>query len=551
MKQQRRMFGAAVLIVTLMVCLETVACRLPVPFDSAFECAELVVQGDVVEMWDPFEKDSRKVFSRHRCYRLKVQKCCKGGLEPGAEVLFWDRHFGSTASYGIRSKGEYIIYLQPASLSEYEAKFVNPDGGSFYRPTRVRFSGGPTADSFARELRLIDLVVENPPADKRKAYRQLLENDSDAVFLSYIVKDWPRPCTNEDLALFKEKVMAGKGKELYVRRMLGELLNHPGALTDADVAVLLQKGGIDTFDSLRPLITDRNIGALRALLFDFLRDTGAAGPFRQLIEKLSALDPDYFRERLVASHDFPLWKLIPCLKALDMNGSDLGMADFPEEVLSVRHNQLYEISKILEGDLFWVSYPLRYPSNCKGMREALPLLEPVLKQKDSPVRRACVALFRTYGVPLESTGGIYVPHYSGAPASCPVKLEIRMERSTYKLGEEIKFILKESATVDDINFCFEGKALTTLHFEGHWHSPEFLDQKVWDNVAVSREQFSVLKKGISQERELKLFRSIDRPGTYRIELKKCYLHDGGEHGLDAWTGVVSADNELVFTVEGP
>lgn len=540
-------------LAALMVCVDSVASRLPTPFDRAFESAELVLQGDVVELWNPFEKETKNQFGRNCCYRMKVGKCFKGGLKPGTKVVFWDRHAGSTASFGLYAKGEYIVYLSPANLSAYEAKILNPDGGAFYRPIRVRSKGRATADSFARELRLLNLFVEHPPSDKRKAYRQLLENDSDPAFLAYIVKEWPRPCTKEDLALFKKKVMASKGKGLHVQRMLGELLKHPDSLTGSEVAELLLKGGANNFYSLRPLITDRNIGALRALLFDFLRDTGAAGPYKQLIETLVELDPDYFKERFLASHDFPLWKLLPCLKALDMNGSDLGMADFPEEVFSVSHNRLLGISYILAGNLFYVSFPLCHPNtrHCVDFKAALPLLEPLLKEKDSPKRRACVALFRTYGVPVKRTGGMYVPHYSEAPASCPVKLELRMERTTYKLGEEVEFVLKETATMEDVDFSFEGKLLPTLHFVGHWHSPKSLNQNVWDDVALPRDRFTLLEKGAARKRELKLFRKIDRPGTYRITLKKCYLHDGGEHGLDAWTGMATAENELVFTVEEP
>lgn len=525
-------------------------------FDRALMDADLVLQGEVVEMWDPFDKDKQKAFIRHSSYRFRVQKCYKGGLKSGAEVHFWDPHFNSTASYGIRSKGQYIVYLKPAKLSEYESGYVNPEKRKFYKPIRVRqnretYAGSKSVEYYTRELRLLDFFVENPPADKRKAYQKMLRNDTDPFFLSYIIKDWPRPCTEEDIALFKRSVLSSDGNELYVRRMLGELVKHPEVLTDSDVVVLLQKGGVDVFPSLRALITDDNVKDVQALLFGFLRDVNAGGTYRQLIETLAALSPDYFKERLVAFHDFPLWKLLPCLKALDLNGSDLGMADFPEEIFSVRHNTLFSIAKILEGDLFWVSFPLRYPSNCADFKAALPLLEPMLKEKDSPVRRACVALFRTYGVPVGKADGIYTAKYTDAPAPCPIKLELRMKRTTFKLGEEIEFILKETAAVDGGGFCFEGKALTTLHFEGHWDSPESLGQQMWDNVEQPDASFVILEKGMSREEGLKLFRKIDRPGSYRIELKKCYLHDGGEHGLDAWTGMAFAENELVFTVTEP
>lgn len=527
-------------------------------FDQALKEAELVLQGEVVEMWDPFDKDNRKEFSRQRSYRFRVQKCYKGGLKLGEEVPFWDPHFSSTASYGIRSKGQYIVYLKPSKLSEYESGYVNPEKRKFYKPIRVRrnngaaFAGSKTVEYYPRELRLLDFFVENPPADKRKAYQKLLINDSDPAFLSYLVKDWPQPCNEEDIVLFKSKVLAASdwGKS-YVHRLLSELVKHPDALTNSDVVVLLQKGGADIFPSLRLLITDDNIKEVQALLFDFLQDAGAGGTYRQLLGTLAALSPDYFKDRLVESHDFPLWKLLPCLKALDLNGSDLGRPDFPEKVFAAHHNTLHSISKILEGDLFWLSFPLLYPSNCADFKTALPLLAPMLEEKDSPVRRACVALFRTYGVHLKRVAGTYSAEYTDAPAPCPVKLELRMERTTFKLGEEVGFILKETATADGSSFCFKGKPLTTLHFEGHWHSPESLGQQVWDNVEQPEASFVILEKGMSREEGLKLFRKIDRPGTYRIELKKCYLHDGGEHGFDAWTGMAFAENELVFTVTEP
>lgn len=62
------------------------------PLDHELNQAELIVQGDIVESWNPFENDKSGNIFRERAYRMVVEKCFKGALSLGAEVFFWDPH---------------------------------------------------------------------------------------------------------------------------------------------------------------------------------------------------------------------------------------------------------------------------------------------------------------------------------------------------------------------------------------------------------------------------------------------------------------------------
>ncbi|MDF7809517.1 hypothetical protein P4E94_18920 [Pontiellaceae bacterium B12219] len=526
------------------------------PFDRALEQAELVVQGEVVDAWNALGGEELDHFPKERAYRMVVNKCFKGALKAGDEVYFWDPHYRSTASYGVRRLGEYICYLVPAKMKEFEKARLTPQGKRFYKPIRVRKKRSAldnplssSNDYFTPELQLLDLFVENKPANKCAAYRDLLESQANPYLLFYVIKDWPRPLSDRDILLFKQHMQdASDPSASYVRQMAYALSEAEASLTDLQLLDQLSRGGPLFLPTFRDQINGDNIELLQSLLFKWVLELDAGGEFPAVIQTLAEHAPDFFMDKL-REKELQEWKLIASLSALGINGEAVGKAEYPPEIFSIYPSTLRNILSLREGDLFHARLALTSPSRHTEWKKALPLLEPMLSETNSAARRLCVALFRTFGVPVEREGEGYVARYADAPQACPVRLNLSMERTTFRMGEEIRYKLTETAVENGTDFCFEGEPVATLHFVDNWISSQSVPAAIWENTERPREAYVGLDGQALHEEELTVFRSIERPGIYRISFSKCYPHDGGEHGLDAWTGMAFAENELVFTVE--
>lgn len=544
-----------VCIVSMHLSHETWASGYHPPFDHALKQAELVIQGDVVESWNALGNENSGKFSKERAYRMVVGKCFKGTLNPGDEIYFWDPHYHSTASYQIRENSTYICYLVPAKMSEFEVQKVIPKGKRYYKPIRARRKisdpDPPSSlkDYYTSELKLLDLFVENPPANKREAYQRLLAEEAYSELLRCVVKDWPRPLTEKDIAVFKKAALDSVGYSSYTSIMLSELVRFPSdVFSDAEIHSLLLKGGSDRLSVLKPLINANNIEGLQELLFKWIQEMDAGGAIQQVIKTLAEYAPDYFKEQLKA-HELPFWKLIPSLVALNINGSDIGKEDFSDELMKLSLSDLYQVSKFLDGDQFWAWIILNCPARHPEWKTALPLLEPMLKGPDSPNRRLAVTLFRTFGISVKRSKDVYKAEFSKPSVPCPVRLELMTLKSQIMLGQPVKLFLKEHVVTNGGDFSFCGEAIFSIHFENHWDSPSLPNPRTWNDVKLPPEEFVVLVAGMEKTSEYEISsRRMDRPGTYRVSAMKCYSHDGFSVGLDAWAGMAFSENEITIEV---
>lgn len=519
------------------------------PFDCAIKEAELVVQGNVVEV-----QDTESLGRGPRSYRIEVTKSFKGSSEAGQDLVFWDPHYHSTASFRIGESGMGIFYLVPATLTEFEQKQLNSGGRKFYRPIRVRGKSSKISLAYyVRELRLLDLFVENPPENKREVYREILANENDRQLLRLIAKDWPEPLMEEDVALFRQILLNGSENSSFAFYILDKLRGVPDVFSGQEILRLLEKGGGEALSGLRPFITLGNIDLCKSLLFSWIdaeyAGTASLHSVTISIEVLARLAPGYFKAQL-ETHDLPFWKLIPCLGALGINGSDIGKEDHREELLSLDMSCLRGMDRLLDGDLSFAKKVLESPQHFPGCEDALPFLEPLLAGDDTPSRRLAVALFRTLGVPVERIGDGYVARYDNAPAPCPVELELKEIKSVFVQGEPVRFTLKECATSSGPYISFRGRTIFFFRYEGR--STSWIggfDQGMWDNVVLPKEEFVELKEGMVEENEQTF--PADRfrkPGNYRISVRKCYTHDGGSIGIDAWTGMAFSDQTITIKV---
>jgi len=447
-----------------------------------------------------------------------------------------------------------IFYLVPATLTKFEQKQLNSGGRKFYRPIRVRGKSSKISLAYyVRELRLLDLFVENPPENKREVYREILANENDRQLMRLIAKDWPEPLEEEDLSLFKQILLNGSENPAFTFYILDKLRGVPDVFSGQEILSLLEKGGGEELSGLRPFITSVNIDLCKSLLFSWIvaeyEGTASLHSVTKSIDILARLAPDFFKAQL-ETYNLPFWKLIPCLGALGINGSDIGKANYSEELLSVNVSYLRGISRFIDGDLSFAEQVLEGPRHFPGCEHALPFLEPLLTGDDTPSRRLAVALFRTLGVPVERVGDGYVARYDEAPVPCPVELELEEIKAVFVQGEPIRFILKERATNGSMVFSFHGVSCFYIRYENRSTSQvgEF-DQGMWDNVVLSKEEFVELKEGMVEENEQTF--PADRfrkPGNYRISVRKCYTHDGGSIGIDAWTGMAFSDQTITIKV---
>jgi hypothetical protein len=531
-------------------------------FSPSAKQAELIVEGEVVRSWF--------VESLGRASLVRVDRCCKGGVPKGTEVVVWDKRGGgfskdgrylqSMHSWGISDGDEYIVYLKPVTLSEYEQKHLNPDGLKFYAPVRLikRFNYATRNEDvtesteYLRELKFLDLFITNPPQDKRAAYRELFASEMDLVVLEALLHEWPEPLSDDDLLVFEEKLKdLPRGANLF--SSLVGMFPETHVFDAQGVLQLVEKSGGSELRSVWHWITTENIVGIQDLLYSWVQEGDLAGGFRESVKILAELSPEYLKKKL-REEELPRWILISCLAQLGINGSDVGREDFSTGLLSKNldpHTLRCFDDFIEEGNVFFASSALDSPDRHADWKAGFPLFEPILAGANSPQRRFTVALFRTQGVPVVREGDGYVPHYDQAPSGCPVELGISAVSNRFVLGNPVRIAVIERAVKDEGSFCFKGDLVWTVSSD-RWSGSASFDNKIWAEVDVPKEAMVVLKRGMENRAVVEIpSRRFDRPGTYRITVRKCYPHDGESLGLDAWTGMAFSTNDVVIEVVDP
>lgn len=518
-------------------------------FFTAVKEAKIIAEGDVVETWDPQKQQlgqEQLSFREGRCYRMKVKIVFKGNVKIGDDFIFWDRHYSSTASYGINEGPNQLIYFVLGEATAFEKKNLDfKTDKEIYGPIRVvnKNEDKKWGDYYAGDIRLLDLTLINPPEDLKAAYIDILKNSTNSYLVDCAIKGWPGVVTEEDKALFKE--VAQKYAEDY--RIPGNVrgrLAKEGSLPGNDELIQLLKA--DDYRAM-DMINEKNISAVQETLFECVKNVDCQNE-TQAIERLAKYVPDYFKDRLKTT-ELTIWRLIPCLQALKIDAKEIGKESIPPDVLALPRYTLFQVGGILRQTKDADFYAITAMSNLKGdegWKTAITLLMPILDNPDSALRREVVALMRTYGANLLRQENKYVAG-GDQPSTPSIKVEISPAEKVYKIKQPTKIILKEIGQKDSRWIALKG------HLGWEVESKEGTAKTVgayamWDNTDIPKEQFIELKSGQEQVSQEDIGFLIQRPGDYRVSVIKTYVHEGSSVGLDAWTGAVQS-NTIEIKVE--
>jgi hypothetical protein len=520
-------------------------------FDRAIKEATIVALGTTVDAWDPktegklSEVDS--LWKEGRAYRMSVQRFYKGSLQPSEEVVFWDPYYMSTASYAVEEAKANLVFLVPAKLSEFEKKHLHFRTKALYRPIRCLSRRSDfRAEEFDGWLYLLNIALQQPPKDKKKAYGKILVTESNRYVLRYVIEHWPVPMTEDDDSLFQATIQKHL-KDAFVTSPAIEKLCERGIVFKDEVLVpLLENGSEYQREELLRMVTPQNIGSCEAILFAWLMEEEPE-PERETTVILAKLCPEYFKKQL-RRHEMPFWKLIPCLQELRINGSDVGKKDFSKSVLSINTYTIRKIGEVFRGKEFHGVLAMENPERNKDWLVASSLLEPLLSGSDTPTRRLVVALLRTFGVPVKRDGKKYVASFGKAPVPKPVQLELETPKGTFSLAKPVNLVLKELVVADAGWISFQGQlgwAVKSVNVGSTMSGGAF---GVWDDVDLPRDDFVQMTKGSVVKSKHNIHSLIGRPGTYKVSVKKTYSHDGKCIDVDSWTGVL-VSNEVEIRVE--
>ncbi|MFC1703323.1 hypothetical protein ACFL1E_00875 [Candidatus Omnitrophota bacterium] len=536
------------------------------PFDQAVKEAELIVLGDVIEAWDPKAKqDSERFdFSEGRAYRMRVEKVYKGDVKAGDEIIFWDAHYMSTASYHVSEGNKNLTFLVPAELSEFEKRHFQFGTPELYRPiTNCNQEYDFDIGEYQGYLYLLDLTLMNPPEDLRPTYTKILREENNRYVLRYVFEHWPAELTQEDILLFRE-TFNKHYQDAYVTNPAIERLALQGEFfDDTNLRQLLKEGSSYQRMELLAMVDAKNIKSVEDILFDWIMEEERNLGEQESIEILADLSPEYLRKQL-SNRKIPFWKLIPCLQALEINGSDVGKEDFSPEILALDPYTISNIGEVYSGkdfhgicamdyiqelesdfDVIW-----GYSREREKWKTALPLFEPLLKKPDSPIRRLVVALMRTYGLTVVREGDGYVVDRSKTSASPPVRLEIEAPKEPFQLGDSLKQLrVKETAIADGAWFSFNGSLSWAVREDDGGTAGGGGTFGIFENVDIPKDKFVQLEEGQTFYSSDSLGWSMSRPGRYYASVSKVYPHDGASVGLDAWTGTVFSNTVEIEVVE--
>jgi hypothetical protein len=519
------------------------------PFDKAVAEAELIVVGEVTEAWCPKVVSATKTApARGRVYRMEVRKVYKGSLRQGEAVVFTDPHHRSTASYRVAESGLNLTFLVKLELSAFERRRYDYGVEELYRPIRNLSKDsvfGP--DALDGWLYLLDHFVAREPGDRLEAYRNILKKHENRNVLHYAVTHFPGDLAPADITLFKQ-VAADRASDAYVAGYAVERLAKAGARFDVELLrKLLEDGSVYMRDQLLSMVDRSNVAGVQDLLFGFLIQDGPEAE-QKLIETLARHAPAFLRKQL-ERHELQPWKLIPCLRELGINGSAVGKSDFPAKILSANPYTLRFVGEVVGGNEFWGVIAMGEPEGHREWEPLFPLFSSTLKGQDTPIRRLVVALMRTFGKKVVRSGETYRVVETERPMPCPVGLTLSTEKKRYRLDEPVSVKVTETARADGTWMAMKGSL--GWHVERPDHSATMTGGffHEFKDVDLPREEFREGRKAEVRVTEVNLTSYFNVPGNYRLSAKKLYPHDGGSHGIDAWTGVAFSGTIEIEIVE--
>lgn len=517
-------------------------------FDKAIEEAELIIFGKVIDAWYPKDKKTGSEVDRGRVYRITVKESYKGATKPGEEIIFYDPHHLSTASYFVDEGGANLTFLVPADLSEHKKKRFDFGSKKLYEPIRNFSSRGTDFNTEELDgwLYLVNLVLRNPPKDKKKAYRQILETESNRYILRYVIEHWPEKMTEDDKLLFRKIILKYSDDAYITSPAIERLSSHKQILKKEELVHLLKHGTPYQREELLQMVNSSNINSCQDIIFSWLMEKEPEAE-QEAIEVLAKLCPDYLKKQL-RKKELPFWVLIPCLQELGINGSDVGKKDINPDVLALTPYTIRDAGEVFRGEEFEGICAMEEPEEHKDWFTACSLLEPLLKGPDNSTRRLVVGLMRTCGLEVKREDPNFYVVNRRKKVLSPVKLKLVAHKRTWRLDKPINLTVKEVGLTDGVWFCFKGELVCTVESEESSTSEgDFFG--VWDEVDLPRDAFVRLKKGQIVRSSQDISSLIDEPGKYKVTVKKVYPHDGGSVGVDSWTGVTFSNSVEIEVLE--
>ncbi len=564
-----RLSGLILVVLLCVVPLDTAfASGYHPPFDEAFAEAELVVMGPVIQIAGaedgpiPEVDESRLPYS---VYQMNVAEVYKGNAQPEDLIIVWDPYGMSTAGYYISDGTRNLIFLVEVDLSEWADRRIHngmygfegkptvadTDLGKFPPPIYMPIRNIDKEEAFPEEfecwLKLLDLKL-NPPDDLLAEYRRIArESDNDYV-LRYVTEHWPKPLSDDDVALFNDLVRRHGDDPLVTRYALGALNAQDEALSDEALVDLIKRTAWYGQDTVLEQVNAGNIDACREALLGWLLADEDGHTADDVIRKLADLAPEWLEGRLRET-ELPNRYLIPTLQALGINGSAVGREDVSPELLELDVSLLGNVETVISGDVShvagiiedWVDGGWCYRGSEDEWRTAAPLLVPALQDAATPQRRAIQTIIGTLGFTVDPDGP------SLKPLSPPIELSIELVMPEPSVKGPVVLRLVETATRSVGHVCLDGPAEWSLETPQYWTSRGPGTWDMWEDPGPARDRFVALRAGETRTTELDISDAVEGPGKYVIGAIKYYPYIGSEHGLDAWTGAVWAD-AIEFTV---
>jgi len=487
-------------------------------FDEAVEQADWIVLGQAVHaapagsVLTGIPADQRQ----GEVYRVPLSQSFTEEGPGAAELYAWDPYAGSTAGYYLSTEQANLSFLV------VEPGIVASDGlpvGRVIRNLSDTASRGRGAgrDDWVTLLSWTD--VGRRPLSVAHAREALGDPAAGRNLLNYVLEHWPGTLTDAD-ADAVSALLETRASDAYVTRPATRLLRAQGRpLTGQALHEALRTGSPHARSELVKDVDDTNVEGVRELLWGWLA-TDAEGALYGL-EALATHDPGYLRAQLEAQ-SLPFWLDIPAIRALDLQPRDLGR-DYP--VTTDNPWRLVDLGKLVKGEDFGVRFAMAHDS--EELDVLLPLLVPHLPAMTDDAREVGVAALRTAGFTVQRQGdGATLGPRDGAPlvlqveplSADRVRLVVRATRPTMVCDQVQVGIELASA---------EGTVSRSAMHGDFGPAPRDCFA-LRDDLVLTREESLSSLSSLRPE-----------PATVRAEL--LFAHPGTEHGLDAWTGMVSSE----------
>ncbi len=503
--------------------------------DQAISEAKIIVVGQVTKAWKPKARLNVKNSSHisGEVYSMRVTDVYKGNVKVGDDIVFWDPSAWTSAGYFVINGRINLTFLVDGSpdaddleLYDYGAEIKYAPIGNFMTPNAYR------PEEYDTWVYLLNMILRNSPPKNIDSYRTILSMEKNTGVLSYILDDWPKEMSNDDEVLFRGLLKKYKDDPSITSPILERLKKAGKGFTTAEIVEMLKSCAEFEREEMLGYVNSGNIAACREIIFGWILTEWA---WDESTAELAKLAPDYLKEQL-RKRDLPFWVLVPCLQELHINGRAVGKRDFPASVFKSNPYVLREFGKVINGNDLSALSAMEDPEGNSDWRVGFPLLDPLLAGKDCFGRRLMVATMRTFGENVKRTGRGYTRVPGGAKLKSPVRIELAAN-GPMKIGKPILIKVREIGLVNEVWISYKGELGYSIA------GPKYGTRAgvgfgIWKDTRAPRRDFTKLRKGSVHVSTDDISSYIDRPGEYRIEIKKFYPHEGVSAGIDAWTGVV-------------